>query len=438
MIRGVVLFVILLFIAVGIIPIMAYWAVVGRLPTFNAVQAIRLLNQPDGNAVLVDIQPPSEYALQHVVGAFNWPLDRINAFRSTKEMPAELQNKTVLLVCSGGWESVKALYHLQSISFSNVYNIRGGLQEWAKAGYRLQNMNFSHFTGQGKSEYLLFQPMSLIDQTAQALAGLVVKPLYMLISLVLASALIRQNATDLAALGWGMLIFFIGELFCYINFFFFRDDSYLAEYLHSYGMIVSFGFVFFALMEGIEVRLFHFNTPDKKCAAIALCKVCAKNQAVTCRAQRLYQLVIPSLALVSTIPFSARFDLQGFTGLVFTLPYYYSRFSVYQFYENRLLPILAILFFAGAYLPLWLKNAQPVPRLTHILFSAGLGAISFAWFRLSFGMIFASNQVWFAFWEEMTELLFVTAILVILWIFRRTLFPGSLRVHLSPLVKYLS
>jgi hypothetical protein len=45
-------------------------------------------------------------------------------------------------------------------------------------------------------------------------------------------------------------------------------------------------------------------------------------------------------------------------------------------------------------------------------------------FRVILGLLFASNLVWFYFWEELTELMFIVAVIYLVWNFRKTLMPG--------------
>jgi hypothetical protein len=50
-----------------------------------------------------------------------------------------------------------------------------------------------------------------------------------------------------------------------------------------------------------------------------------------------------------------------------------------------------------------------------------LGALGFSFFRVALNGIFANNLVWFEFWEEATELMFVGFIGFVLWRFQRML-----------------
>jgi hypothetical protein len=56
-----------------------------------------------------------------------------------------------------------------------------------------------------------------------------------------------------------------------------------------------------------------------------------------------------------------------------------------------------------------------------ILFSVALGAMGFSLLRLMLVAPFSDNQVWFAFWEETTEVLYVGVVGAVLVFFRRGL-----------------
>jgi hypothetical protein len=106
---------------------------------------------------------------------------------------------------------------------------------------------------------------------------------------------------------------------------------------------------------------------------------------------------------------------------LFGFPYSYARFDFYQWYETRALPLFALLFFMLALLPLLRAKGAPIPHVTKILFSAGLGALGFSLFRITLASMFANNLVWFEFWEEATELMFISAFAFMLWQFRNSL-----------------
>ena len=61
------------------------------------------------------------------------------------------------------------------------------------------------------------------------MAFFVVKPVYTLLALLIVVLLWKQSASDLAALRWGMLFFFLGENACAANYLLFRGDVLLVR-----------------------------------------------------------------------------------------------------------------------------------------------------------------------------------------------------------------
>lgn len=262
-------------------------------------------------------------------------------------------------------------------------------------------------------------------QMVQALAGLVIKPLYMMLTLALIIALIGQRDSDIAALRWGLIAFLVGEVFCAVNFYIYRHESILSEYIHSYGMAVAFGFVSFALLEGLDARLLRLTSSKAACEALRVCGQCTRHEAEGCKARSVAQFVIPLFVTLTFIPFLSPLQPDAYAVSIFGFPYSYTRLDVYEFYERRALPLLALALFVLAWLPLLKKGEPPIPFLTKALTSAGLGALGFSFFRVTLNAIFVDNLVWFEFWEEATELMFTAAVGFVLWQFRRSLLKQS-------------
>ena len=263
--------------------------------------------------------------------------------------------------------------------------------------------------------------LSPLEQGAQALAGLAVKPIYMMLSLVIILALIGQSAVDLSALRWGQIAFLAGEIFCAINFYLFRHESILSEYLHSYGMALAFGFTSFAFIEGLDSRLLRLTSSRSACEALQVCGRCTRHEQEGCKARAVIRFVIPVLIFLSFIPILSPLQSDAYAVSIFGFPYSYTRFDFYEIYERRILPILASIAFVLAYLPLWRKGEPPIPFITKVLLSAGIGALGFSFFRVTLNAVFVQNLVWFEFWEEATELIFVGLVAFVLWEFRGTL-----------------
>jgi rhodanese-related sulfurtransferase len=106
----------------------------GLLPTeapFIGVQRAR-----DRDSLLyLDARAYEEYRVSHVPGA-QWigyeSFDRSRVSDLDRSQP-------VLIYCSVGYRSGKIAAQLQKMGFSEVYNLYGGLFEWANQGYPLVN-----------------------------------------------------------------------------------------------------------------------------------------------------------------------------------------------------------------------------------------------------------------------------------------------------------
>ena len=103
-------------------------------PTTKTIQDVeattlkRWLEQ--GEALLIDVREPSEYAAEHIPEAQLLPLSTFNPARVSQEA-----GKKVVLHCVMGMRSAQAGQKLLDAGFTTVYNFRGGVQAWKDAGY---------------------------------------------------------------------------------------------------------------------------------------------------------------------------------------------------------------------------------------------------------------------------------------------------------------
>ncbi len=262
--------------------------------------------------------------------------------------------------------------------------------------------------------------MPLPQQLAAVAAGYVVKPIYMILSVLIVVLLWRLRAGDLAALRWGMIFFFVGEAFCAINYIFFGEGAHWAEYLHSYGMVLAFAFVTYALIEGVDGRIIKLSQQNKRCAFLELCGNCIKYKEVRCGAARLFLWLIPVMVALALIPLTAAPVFTATHTTILGTQYTYRHLVIYQLFEIRFLPILAITLIAPAWVVLWRRRTELLPHTAKLLFAAGLGALGFSFFRMLLIGVYQNDLMWATFWEEVTELMFVTAVIIILWLFRQT------------------
>ena len=104
------------------------WAMLTTNPPVAAVGVEELeAHAPD--AVLLDVREPVEFAQGHVPGATNLPqadlADRLG------ELP---RDRPLLVICQGGYRSLRAAQFLKQVGFADVASVEGGTAAWAAAG----------------------------------------------------------------------------------------------------------------------------------------------------------------------------------------------------------------------------------------------------------------------------------------------------------------
>ena len=414
----------LLAILGGLAPVVIYWAVVARVPNVTPERARELL--ADSGAVLVDVRPPEEFAAGHIEAARNWPYARIMALTSAEGVPAELRGKRLLLICRSGILSSLAAQHARTVGLLQVENVQGGMQTWVASAEKPCTAGLCRLRAEsGELRELPTRPSPPVEQWTAAVTGLIVKPLYTLVSLVLVIVLWRQRTPDLAALRWALLCFFVGENFCAANYIACADRSVAFEYLHSYGMVLCFGLTTYAVLEGIDRRLIRLSDPDARCAALGLCRHCIKHEDVPCGLQRVFLFLIPAAIIVALAPLCAELIPVSYNTAILGAFYNYSHPVVYQVFEVRFLPAVAAALLAVSFAALRFKKRDAV-QWSKVFFSAGMGAMGFSFFRLLAFQAYRDNLVWFGAWEEITELLFVLGVGLVLWVFRSVLLAAPL------------
>ena len=419
--RKIAVLVAMLALIVGAVPVAVYWAVIGRVPTVTVREAMDELNRPGSDAALVDVRTPAEFAEFHVEGAVNWPLESIRR-AAAADIPEELQSKCpLLLICNSGIQSALAARKLDGLSV-RARTVRGGMTAWIAGGGGDGGRSFCKLRApSGDLRGLPFRELSVFDQFMAVVTGITMKSIYMLLALALVVILWRQKSPDLAALRWGLLFFFIGEFFCAVNYAVYNDDSFFSEYLHSFGMLLSFGFGTYAFFEGLDLRLVRYSDPTRSCAALGLCRACIKHADVPCGLRRVFLVLIPAHIVLAFIPLTARPHLASYNTRIFGTFYNYSHQGIYQMFEIRYCPIAAIVLFSASLLVLLLKKRDAV-QWSKVLFAAGMGPFAFGVLRLVLFAAWRDNLLWFAGWEEITEFMYVAGVAIVLWIFRRGLF----------------
>ena len=84
-------------------------------------------------AVLLDVREPEEYAAGHVPGAINLP--QADLATRLDELP---RDRPLLVICQGGFRSLRAAQFLKQRGFERVVNVEGGTTAWRAAGHPLE------------------------------------------------------------------------------------------------------------------------------------------------------------------------------------------------------------------------------------------------------------------------------------------------------------
>ena len=92
-----------------------------------------------GEVLFLDVRTPREYVAGHAPDAINIELDALSeAVRAGTLVDWEEQGQ-IVVICGSGKRSAQAAVRLSKVfNFKDVINVKGGMQEWAAAGYEVQ------------------------------------------------------------------------------------------------------------------------------------------------------------------------------------------------------------------------------------------------------------------------------------------------------------
>jgi rhodanese-related sulfurtransferase len=97
-----------------------------------------------GKVIVIDVRSPREYAARHVPGARLVPFDELET-RYRTDIPETAEQ--VFVYCMGGERSRSACTFLSRQGYTNLFNIKDGLQGWRGA-----------VEGEGELKMVHFQP----------------------------------------------------------------------------------------------------------------------------------------------------------------------------------------------------------------------------------------------------------------------------------------
>lgn len=101
----------------------------GDKSQLSAIEATLLINRED--AAVIDVRDLGEYTQGHIPNARHIPLAELP--KRTVELE-KLKERPVILCCASGMRSASAASKLRKEGFDKLFNLRGGMLEWEKAG----------------------------------------------------------------------------------------------------------------------------------------------------------------------------------------------------------------------------------------------------------------------------------------------------------------
>ena len=86
-----------------------------------------------GEAIVIDVREPREYASEHIEGSTLIPLSSLHP----GALPAHKGQKLVML-CRSGNRSMYACLKLNGAVSAEIYNLDGGIRGWMMQGYPIR------------------------------------------------------------------------------------------------------------------------------------------------------------------------------------------------------------------------------------------------------------------------------------------------------------
>lgn len=84
---------------------------------------------------LVDVRTPGEFKQGHIAGALNY---NIGGAEFDQQLASLDLSKPVYVYCAVGGRSGRAANYLKSKGFTAIYDLKGGMGAWSKAGLPIE------------------------------------------------------------------------------------------------------------------------------------------------------------------------------------------------------------------------------------------------------------------------------------------------------------
>ena len=94
----------------------------------DTTEATRLYNRDA--AVFVDIRDENAYQGSHLPGAINLPMAHID---KRQDRLKRFRDRKIIVYCDNGQRTLKAIQALEALGWSDVSQLRGGIDAWREA-----------------------------------------------------------------------------------------------------------------------------------------------------------------------------------------------------------------------------------------------------------------------------------------------------------------
>lgn len=234
----------------------------------------------------------------------------------------------------------------------------------------------------------------------------------MLSILVVRQLNLLKSRSGITVLQWSVIIFLLGETFCGIDIYLFRQMTLFNELVHETAMMFSFsGFVWSAMI---------LSNTDRNCLGIAcpqrnLCQIkpedCSQARIMAGLLKvGLLGLIILSVMPFFAVPFSTTDTLAAGIGNKIFGSYRIVDYSFLWSFRLYLAPGITLAVFCVILIRLFINGG--LIKLDRMLLSLGLGFLIFIINRLFLLYVFRENGAWGNFFEEIQELMFILILLI--------------------------
>ena len=397
------------------------------IPSIGAADLHKTIKS-NAKPLIIDIREDRLYRKGHIPGAIRVDMESIEGYLEKIQIPHQ---RVIVTVCANGWQSQIAAASIMAHGYRKVYNLAGGTTRWVELGYPFQPA-----AGLDPAADSLKPPVikiSRLSQLAMTLAAFVVKPVYIVMTFLIIVMLWRKKSRDLVLIRYAMVLFFIGENACSLNYLVASNSSVWLEFVHGLGMVGMFFLLSWGLVVFFDERVIHYLNPERPCVFQRHCKLCWKKDNVSCGLHRLAIYLLPALAFTALIPVTMplrpfRIIMPVFLSNVLWLKDFWNLFI-----EFRVYPILGALSFITSYF--WTRKGRRTLPKAQLPFFLALGFTFYSYFRFGLLLTFNENQAWADWWEESTEFIMVALVMTWLVVFKNQLglkIPWNLKHHSLP------